>query len=74
MTRRKLREEDFPLEVEKTSVKTTDGTAVATTETPELARDVAERLNGGCRPPPRRQLVGLRFQDVPVRCDGTGPA
>jgi hypothetical protein len=45
MTRRKLREEDFPLEAEQTSVRTTDGTAVATTETPELARDVAERLN-----------------------------
>lgn len=43
--KRKLHDEDFPLEAEKTSVKTNDGTPVMTTQTPELARDVAERLN-----------------------------
>ena len=43
--KRRLDDNDFPLEADKTKVTTKDGEPVMDAETPGLAEDVADRLN-----------------------------
>jgi hypothetical protein len=43
--KRRLDDEDFPLEAEKTKVTSKDGETVVDAETPGLAQDVTDRLN-----------------------------
>ncbi|MCD0417381.1 MAG: hypothetical protein QM576_02675 [Rhodopseudomonas sp.] len=40
-----LQPDDFPIEVERSALKTTDGKTIAEAKTKKLAADIADRLN-----------------------------
>jgi hypothetical protein len=44
-SKKPLRPEDFPVDVEGQKIKTQDGTPIADAESPAVAAEIAERLN-----------------------------
>ena len=55
-----LKPDDFPVEVEGDELMTADGKPIAKAKTPDIAEDIADRLNeDDYRKEQDRQMVGL---------------